>query len=243
MFTWWQLKSTFFRKKRPALFFSNICENWPIILNWLGFLCSIVEDDQLTWRPFQFTRIVCGIELILVLLRIVWGLKQGEQESVVCFLERIQETFSQAYGPAADWSGHHRKTLIESVVKGVCNRRLADLIATYQIPVPFSFINFRDVVVQFAQRVPNITPERVEAHVTDACYSKQNKHLELQRQQLVLRHVFMLLRRLISRGTGFPPGQRSCGRFLKGWRIQLLRQLQCPLLRQVFIILVHRLKF
>ena len=100
------------------------------------------------------------------------GLKQGGRESVVCFLERIQETFSQAYGPAVGWSVHHRKTLIESVVKGVCNRRLADLIVTYQIPVPFSFIYFRDVVVQFAQRVPNITPERVEVHVTDACYTK-----------------------------------------------------------------------
>ena len=70
------------------------------------------------------------------------GLKQGGRESVVCFLERIQETFSQAYDPAVGWSAHHCKTLIESVVKGVCNRRLADLIATYQIPVPFSFINF-----------------------------------------------------------------------------------------------------
>ena len=28
------------------------------------------------------------------------GIKQGVQESVVCFLERIQETLSQAYGPA-----------------------------------------------------------------------------------------------------------------------------------------------
>ena len=121
---------------------------------------------------------------------------------MVCFLERIQETFSQAYGPAVGWSAHHCTTLIESVVKGVCNRRLADLIATFQIPVPFSFINFRDVVVQFAQRVPNITQERVEVHVTDACYTK--------------RAGFMLLRRLISRRTGFPPGQRSCGRFLKG---------------------------
>ena len=47
--------------------------NWRIILNWLGFLCSIVEDDQLTRRPFQFTKIVCGIELILVLFRIVFN--------------------------------------------------------------------------------------------------------------------------------------------------------------------------
>ena len=100
------------------------------------------------------------------------GLKQGGQESVVCFLERIQETFSQAFGPAVGWSAHHRTKLNESVVKGVCNRRLTDLIAMYEIPVPFSFINFQDVVVQFAQRVPNITPERVEA-LTDVCYMKR----------------------------------------------------------------------
>ena len=62
-----------FRKKTPCIFFSNICENWQMILNWLEFLCSIVEDDQLTWHPFQFTRIVSGIELILVLLRIVFS--------------------------------------------------------------------------------------------------------------------------------------------------------------------------
>ena len=70
------------------------------------------------------------------------GLKQGGQESVVCFLQRIQETFNQAFGPAVGWSVHHRTTIIESVVKGVCNRRLADLITKYQILVPFSFINF-----------------------------------------------------------------------------------------------------
>ena len=45
-------------------------------------------------------------------------------------------------GPAVGWSAHHHANLIESVVKGVSNRRLADLIATYQIPVPFSFIKF-----------------------------------------------------------------------------------------------------
>ena len=27
------------------------------------------------------------------------GMRQGGQESVICFLERVQETFSQAYGP------------------------------------------------------------------------------------------------------------------------------------------------
>ena len=35
------------------------------------------------------------------------GLKQGEQESVVCFLEKVQETFSQAYGPQVGWSAYH----------------------------------------------------------------------------------------------------------------------------------------
>ena len=100
------------------------------------------------------------------------GLKQGGPESVVCFLERIQETFSQTYGPVVGWSAHHRTKLIESMVKGVCNRRFADLIATYPIPVPFSFINFRDVVVQFAQRVPNITPEKVEVYVVEGTCPK-----------------------------------------------------------------------
>ena len=44
------------------------------------------------------------------------GLKQGGQESVVWFLERIQETFSQAYGPVVGWSAYHRTKLIDSVV-------------------------------------------------------------------------------------------------------------------------------
>ena len=58
------------------------------------------------------------------------------------------------------------------MVKGVCNRRLADLIATYQIPVPFSFINFRDVVLQFAQRVPNITLGKLEVNVVEGtCFT------------------------------------------------------------------------
>ena len=75
------------------------------------------------------------------------GLKQGGQESVVCFLERVQETFSQAYGPPVVWSAYHIMKLVESVLKGVSNRKLADLIATYQIPVPFSFVHFRDIVI------------------------------------------------------------------------------------------------
>ena len=70
------------------------------------------------------------------------GIKQGMRGSVVCFLERVQETFSQAYGPVLEWSSHSRTNLIESVVKGMYNRRLVDLIATCQIPIPFSFIHF-----------------------------------------------------------------------------------------------------
>ena len=91
---------------------------------------------------------------------------------MVCFLERIQETFSHACGPAVGWSAHHRTNFIESVVKGVCNRRLADLIATYQIPVSYSFINFQDVVLQFAQRVPNITQEKLGIYVVEGtCFT------------------------------------------------------------------------
>ena len=70
------------------------------------------------------------------------GLKKGVRELVVCFLERIQETFSKAYGPAVGWSTHHLANLVEAVVKGVYHRKLADFIATYQIPTPFSFVNF-----------------------------------------------------------------------------------------------------
>ena len=47
-------------------------------------------------------------------------------------------------------------------MKGVSNRKLADLITTYQIPVPFSFFHFRDIVIQFAQCVPNIMQEKAE---------------------------------------------------------------------------------
>ena len=90
------------------------------------------------------------------------GLKQGGQESVVCFLERMQEVFSQAYGPPVGWSAYHRTKLVESVVKGVSSKKLTDLIATYQIPVPFSFVHFRDIVIQFSQRVPQITQEKAE---------------------------------------------------------------------------------
>ena len=82
------------------------------------------------------------------------------RKSVVCFLERVKETFSQANGPALGWSSHHRTNLIESVVKGVSNRRLADSIA-----IPFSVINFQDVVVQSAQRVPNIAPKKLEGNM------------------------------------------------------------------------------
>ena len=93
------------------------------------------------------------------------GLKQGGQESVICFLERVQEVFSQAYGPQVGWSAYHRTKLVEAVVKGVSSKKLADLIAMYQIPVPFLFVHFRDIVVQFAQRVPQITQEKAEVLV------------------------------------------------------------------------------
>ena len=45
------------------------------------------------------------------------------------------------------------------MVKGVSSKKLADLVATYQIPVTFSFVHFRDIVIQFAQRVPQITTQ------------------------------------------------------------------------------------
>ena len=84
----------------------------------------------------------CVNHAVLAQQELGQGLKQGGQESVICFLERMQETFSQAYSPEVGWSDYHHTTLIEFAVKGVSNRRLADLIATYQIPIPFSFINF-----------------------------------------------------------------------------------------------------
>ena len=69
------------------------------------------------------------------------------------------------------WSAYHRTKLVESVVKRVSNRKLADLIATYQIPVPFSFVHFRDIVIQFAQGVPNITQEKAEVlMVSGPCF-------------------------------------------------------------------------
>ena len=100
------------------------------------------------------------------------GLKQGGQESVVCFLERVQETFSQAYGPPVGWSAYHCTKLVESVVKGISNRKLANLIATYKIPVPFFFVYFRNIVVQFAQHVPNITQEKAEVLMVEGtCFT------------------------------------------------------------------------
>ena len=93
------------------------------------------------------------------------GMRQGGQESVICFLEQVQELFCQAYGPQAGWSAFHRTKLVEAVVKGVSSRKLADLIATNQIPVPFSFIHFRNIVVQFAQRFPQLHPEISEISV------------------------------------------------------------------------------
>ena len=90
------------------------------------------------------------------------GLKQEGQELVICFLERVQEVFSQAYGPPIGWSTYHGMKLVEAVVKGVSSKKLVDLITTYQIPVPFSLVHFRDIVVQFAQHVPQITQEKAE---------------------------------------------------------------------------------
>ena len=98
-------------------------------------------------------------------------MRQGGQESVIFFLERVQEVLNQAFGPQAGWSAFHQTKLVEAVVKGVSSRKLADLIATYQIPVPFSFIHFRDIVVQFAQRVPQLHPEISEISVvTGPCF-------------------------------------------------------------------------
>ena len=58
------------------------------------------------------------------------------------------------------------------MVKGVYIIKLSDLIATYQIPIPFSFVNFQDVVVQFAQRVPNIAQEKLDVNVVEGtCFT------------------------------------------------------------------------
>ena len=100
------------------------------------------------------------------------GLKQDVQESIVTFLERVQETFQQAYGPAGCWTAHHRANLVEQVVTGVYNKRVSELVATYTIPTPFSFVSFRDVVVQYAQRIQHITPNKLEVNVVEgACFS------------------------------------------------------------------------
>ena len=40
------------------------------------------------------------------------GLRQGGQGSVVCFLERVQEIFSQAYGTPVGWSAYHCTKLV-----------------------------------------------------------------------------------------------------------------------------------
>ena len=104
------------------------------------------------------------------------GLKQDVHESIVSFLERLQDTFSQAYGPAVGWTTHHRSNLVEAVVKGVHNRRLSDLIATYQIPSPFYvFVGFRDVVVQYSQRTPNIAPVKLEVNVVEGTFFSWGK--------------------------------------------------------------------
>ena len=49
-------------------------------------------------------------------------------------------------------------------MKDVYNRKLSDLIATYQSPSLFLFVGFRDVVVQYSQRIPNIAPYKLEVN-------------------------------------------------------------------------------
>ena len=49
------------------------------------------------------------------------GLKQERVESIICFIERVQETFHQAYGPPSGWSAFHRTKLVEAMVNGVTN--------------------------------------------------------------------------------------------------------------------------
>ena len=50
------------------------------------------------------------------------GMQQGGQESIVCFLEPVQEVFSQAHGPQAGWSAFHRTKLVEAVVKCIIDK-------------------------------------------------------------------------------------------------------------------------
>ena len=105
------------------------------------------------------------------------GIRQDIMESIVSFLDGLQDVFTQAYGPAVGWSAHHRSNLVEAVVKDVSNRKLSDLIATYQIPSPFSFVGFRVVVVQYLQRIPNIVPNKLEVNAVgngvemNACFA------------------------------------------------------------------------
>ena len=35
------------------------------------------------------------------------GIRQDIMESIVSFLDRLQDVFTQAYGPAVGWSAHH----------------------------------------------------------------------------------------------------------------------------------------
>ena len=111
---------------------------------------------------------------VLVQQELGHGLKQDVHESIVSFLERLQDNFSPAYGPAVGWKTHHRSNLEEAVVKGVHNRRLSDLIARYQIPSLFSFVGFRDVVIQnpvFAED-PKYCSVKLEVNVVEgACFS------------------------------------------------------------------------
>ena len=51
------------------------------------------------------------------------GLKQGGQESVICFLERVQEVFSQAYGPQVSWSTY-KIDKMDKIDRSCCERGL-----------------------------------------------------------------------------------------------------------------------
>ena len=84
------------------------------------------------------------------------GLKQGGQESIICFLEWLQEVFSKAYGPQVGWSAYHQTKFNEAVVKGVSNKKLADLIATYQI-VQFNPTLARGNMSPATDRDPNFS--------------------------------------------------------------------------------------
>ena len=77
------------------------------------------------------------------------GMRQGGQESVICFLEQVQEVFSQAYGPQARWSAFHRTKLVEAVVKGVSSRKQILLRRTKSM---FPFRSYTSGILWFSLR-------------------------------------------------------------------------------------------